>query len=130
MFPGREKRRAKAREDLAFSLAEQDHLWAVVVLFYGIHHLLVALGQERAATPFTPRKYSEVPSLFRRAGLSKEVRKAYERLLGLSWQARYEPLTREEGRELWAAALGEPGQGFTKVMPFFAPSTGQVCPLR
>jgi hypothetical protein len=33
------------------------------------------------------------------------VRKAYEKLLELSWQARYEPLTREEGRELWAKAL-------------------------
>ena len=37
--------------------------------------------------------------------LAKEVRKAYEKLLELSWQARYEPLTREEGRELWREAL-------------------------
>jgi len=28
-----------------------------------------------------------------------------EKLLELSWQARYEPLSREEGRELWGEAL-------------------------
>jgi hypothetical protein len=77
----------------------------VVALFYGVHHLLIALSLERAPEPFTPRKYSEALSLFRQAGLAKEVRKAYEKLLELSWQARYEPLTREEGRELWAKAL-------------------------
>jgi hypothetical protein len=37
--------------------------------------------------------------------LAKGLRKAYEKLLELSWQARYEPLTREEGRELWREAL-------------------------
>jgi len=73
--------------------------------FYGVHHSLIALSQERAPAPFTPRKYSEALSLFRKAGLAKEVRKAYERLLELSWRARYEPLSREEGRELWREAL-------------------------
>jgi hypothetical protein len=102
-----EKRRARAGEDLAlaFSLADRDPLWAVVALFYGMHHFLIALSQERAPQPFTPRKYSEALSLFRQAGLAKEVRKAYEKLLELSWQARYEPLTRDEGWELWAKAL-------------------------
>ena len=33
------------------------------------------------------------------------MRKAYEKLLELSWQARYEPLSREEGRGPWAKAL-------------------------
>jgi hypothetical protein len=107
LFPESEKRRARAGEDLAlaFSLADRDPLWAVVALFYGVHHLLIALSQERAPEPFTPRKYSEALSLFRQAGLAKEVRKAYEKLLELSWQARYEPLSREEGRELWGEAL-------------------------
>jgi hypothetical protein len=102
-----EKRRARAGEDLAlaFFLADRDPLWAVVALFYGVHHLLIALSQERAPGPFTPRKYSEALSLFRQAGLAKEVRKAYEKLLELSWQARYEPLSREEGWELWREAL-------------------------
>ena len=76
-----------------------------MALFYGLHHLLIALSLERVPEPFTPRKYSEALSLFRQAGLAKEVRKAYEKLLELSWQARYEPLTREEGRELWREAL-------------------------
>jgi hypothetical protein len=107
LSPESEKRRARAGEDLAlaFFLADRDPLWAVVALFYGVHHLLIALSQERAPGPFTPRKYSEALSLFRQAGLAKEVRKAYEKLLELSWQARYEPLTREEGRELWREAL-------------------------
>jgi hypothetical protein len=107
LFPESEKRRARAGEDLAlaFFLADRDPLWAVVALFYGVHHLLIALSQERAPGPFTPRKYSEALSLFRQAGLAKEVRKVYEKLLELSWQARYEPLTREEGRELWREAL-------------------------
>ncbi|RTH02721.1 hypothetical protein CSW47_10055 [Thermus scotoductus] len=95
----------KADLALAFFLADRDPLWAVVALFYGVHHLLIALSLERAPGPFTPRKYSEALSLFRQAGLAKGVRKAYEKLLELSWQARYEPLTREEGRELWREAL-------------------------
>ena len=77
----------------------------MVALFYRVHHLLIALSLERAPGPFTPTKYSEALSLFRQAGLAKEVRKAYEKLLELSWQARYEPLSREEGRELWGEAL-------------------------
>ena len=102
-----ERREARGREDLAlaFFLADRDPLWAVVALFYGVHHLLIALSQERLATPFTPGKYSQALSLFRRAGLARNTRKAYEELLDLSWRARYEPLTREEGRGLWAQAL-------------------------
>jgi hypothetical protein len=81
LFPESEKRRARAGEDLAlaFFLADRDPLWAVVALFYGVHHLLIALSLERAPGPFTPRKYSEALSLFRQAGLAKEVRKAYDK---------------------------------------------------
>ena len=107
MFPESEKRRARAGADLAlaFSLADRDALWAVVALFYGVHHLLIALSQERLGEARVPRDYEEADGLFKRAGLPRSLRKAYKRLLRLSWRARYEPLSREEGRGLWAKAL-------------------------
>ena len=57
MSPESEKRRARAGEDLALALflADRDPLWAVVALFYGVHHLLIALSQERAPEPFTQK---------------------------------------------------------------------------
>ena len=107
MFPETERRRARAREDLAlaFFLADRDPLWAVVALFYGVHHLLIALSLERLGEVRVPRDYEEADGLFKRAGLPRTLRKAYKRLLRLSWRARYEPLSREEGRELWREAL-------------------------
>lgn len=102
-----ERREARGREDLAlaFFLADRDPLWAVVALFYGVHHLLIALSLERLGELRVPRDYEEADGLFKRAGLPRPLRKAYKRLLRLSWRARYEPLTREEGRGLWAQAL-------------------------
>jgi hypothetical protein len=107
LSPESEKRRARAGADLAlaFSLADRDPLWAVVALFYGVHHLLIALSLERLGEARVPRDYEEADGLFKRAGLPRSLRKAYKRLLRLSWQARYEPLTREEGRGLWREAL-------------------------
>jgi hypothetical protein len=77
----------------------------VVALFYGVHHLLIALSLERLGEAKIPRDYEEADGLFKRAGLPRSLRKAYKRLLRLSWQARYEPLSREEGRGLWGEAL-------------------------
>jgi hypothetical protein len=77
----------------------------VVALFYGVHHLLIALSLERLGEARVPRDYEEADGLFKRAGLPRSLRKAYKRLLRLSWQARYEPLSREEGRGLWGEAL-------------------------
>jgi len=107
LFPESEKRRARAGADLAlaFFLADRDPLWAVVALFYGVHHLLIALSLERLGEARVPRDYEEADGLFKRAGLPRSLRKAYKRLLRLSWRARYEPLSREEGRELWREAL-------------------------
>jgi hypothetical protein len=55
--------------------------------------------------PQNTRHYLEADGLFKRAGPPRSLRKAYKRLLRLSWRARYEPLTREEGRGLWGEAL-------------------------
>ena len=107
MSPESEKRRARAGADPApaFSLADRDPLWAVVALFYGVHRLLIALSQERLGEARVPRDYEEADGLFKRAGLPRSMRKAYKRLLRLSWRARCEPLSREEGRGLWGEAL-------------------------
>jgi hypothetical protein len=77
----------------------------VVALFYGVHRLLIALSQERLGEARVPRDYEEADGLFKRAGLPRSMRKAYKRLLRLSWRARCEPLSREEGRGLWGEAL-------------------------
>jgi hypothetical protein len=81
LSPESEKRRARAGADLAlaFFLADRDPLWAVVALFYGVHHLLIALSLERLGEARVPRDYEEeeADGLFKRAGLPRSLRKAY-----------------------------------------------------
>ncbi len=80
MFPESEKRRARAGADLAlaFFLADRDPLWAVVALFYGVHHLLIALSLERLGEARVPRDYEEADGLFKRAGLPRSLRKGLQ----------------------------------------------------
>ncbi|TFU24973.1 hypothetical protein [Thermus tengchongensis] len=105
-----EARRVRAGEDLAlaFALSEKSPRWAAVVLFYAVHHALLAWALERLPQAPIPQSYAQAQSLLKRAGLPRQVRKAYERLLGLSWQARYDP--RAEGKALWTTAQREYAQ--------------------
>lgn len=105
-----EARRARAGEDLAlaFALAERSPCWAAVVLFYGVHHALLAWALERLPGAPTPQSYAQAQGLLKRAGLPRAVRKAYERLRGLSWQARYDPKAGDQA--LWTQALEEYAQ--------------------
>jgi hypothetical protein len=119
-----EKRRARARENLAlaFFLADRDPLWAVVALFYGVHHLLIALSQalvyaaqlpEDALALPLPKAASEQEHL---ADLSKRALRKAERLWaqGLT----FSPEGRQELAQLAQAtlerlerALTAPGHG-------------------
>ncbi len=53
----------KADLALAFFLADRGPLWAVVALFYGVHHLLIALSLERPGEARAPRDYEEADGL-------------------------------------------------------------------
>jgi hypothetical protein len=111
LSPESEKRRARAGEDLAlaFFLADRDPLWAVVALFYGVHHLLIALSQalvyaaqlpEDALALPLPKAASEQEHL---ADLSKRALRKAERLWaqGLT----FSPEGRQELAQLAQATL-------------------------